>query len=71
MPGALAKVIAIRILVPEAPKVGSVALDFELEVVVDVAKLGHEEKDKKKPESVRLSSFRGKKPVALIFGSYT
>jgi len=66
--------------VPKAPKAGSKAPDFELEIVVDVTTLGHEsetpdgEKDKakaKKPEMVRLSSFRGKKPVALLFGSYT
>ena len=61
--------------VPKAPKAGSKAPDFELEVVADVAKLGHAEQPKaekpKKPELVRLSSFRGKRPVALIFGSYT
>jgi len=59
---------------PKAPKVGSHAPDFELEVVVDVSRLGHakEAGDKpKKPETVRLSAFRGKRPVALIFGSYT
>ncbi len=43
---------------PRAPKVGELAPDFEL------------------PEAsgkgaVRLSDFRGKKPVALIFGSFT
>lgn len=42
-----------------APVAGQVAPDFELPWL----------KDKKK--TVRLSSFRGKKPVALIFGSYT
>jgi hypothetical protein len=26
---------------------------------------------KKEPEKVKLSSFRGKKPVVLLFGSYT
>lgn len=64
--------------VPKAPKAGSKAPDFELEVVVDVTTLGHPEEkpaDKrgkaKEPEKVRLSSFRGKRPVALIFGSYT
>ncbi|HEX6813291.1 MAG TPA: hypothetical protein VF384_16850 [Planctomycetota bacterium] len=40
------------------PKVGSVAPDFELPL------LGSK-------ETVRLSSLRGKLPVALIFGSYT
>ena len=41
-----------------APKVNAVAPDFEL---------GTE----KSAETVKLSSFRDKKPVALIFGSYT
>ncbi len=42
-----------------APNVGDPAADFELPVLGD-------------PErSVRLSSFRDKRPVALIFGSYT
>lgn len=41
-----------------APKVGALAPDFTLKTV-----------DGKKKE--RLSSYKGKKPVALIFGSYT
>jgi peroxiredoxin len=41
-----------------APAVGSEAPDFEL------LKLGSK-------GSMRLSAFRGEKPVALIFGSYT
>ena len=41
-----------------APAVGADAPDFEL------AKLGDNER-------VQLSAFRGHKPVALIFGSYT
>ena len=42
-----------------APNVGDVAADFELPVLGD-------------PErTVRLSSFRDRRPVALIFGSYT
>jgi hypothetical protein len=41
-----------------APDVGTPAPDFELLL------LGGDER-------VRLSAFRGKKPVALIFGSYT
>jgi len=41
-----------------APAVGSSAPDFEL------PKLGGGQK-------IRLSDFRGHKPVALIFGSYT
>ena len=43
---------------PLAPKVGDLAPDFALH---DVRGL----------EQVRLSNFRGKKPVALIFGSFT
>ena len=43
----------------EAPKKGQVAPDFDLPLV----------KDSKK--TIKLSSFRHKKPVALIFGSYT
>ncbi len=41
-----------------APKAGSEAPDFEL-------------RDLKGENPVRLGDFRGKKPVALIFGSYT
>ncbi len=41
-----------------APKAGDAAPDFEL-------------KDLDSKNTVRLSDFRGKKPVALIFGSYT
>ncbi len=41
-----------------APKVGDVAPDFEL-------------CDINGKNLVRLSDFRGRKPVALIFGSYT
>jgi Ca2+-binding EF-hand superfamily protein len=42
-----------------APGVGEVAPDFELPLADDAEK------------TVRLSSFRNNKPVALIFGSYT
>ena len=42
-----------------APNVGDVAADFELPVLGDLER------------TVRLSSFRDKRPVALIFGSYT
>ncbi|KAA3608998.1 MAG: hypothetical protein DWQ01_10470 [Planctomycetota bacterium] len=45
---------------PKAPKAGAIAPDFELPLL-----------GAKKPTQVKLSSFRGKKPVALIFGSYT
>ena len=47
-----------RQFVPLAPKVGDIAPDFELY-------------DTNGKDSLRLSDFRGKKPVALIFGSYT
>ena len=43
---------------PLAPKVGDMAPDFEL---------GDETGENK----VRLSDFRGHKPVALVFGSFT
>ncbi len=43
---------------PDAPKRGSRAPDFEL-------------RDASGENPVRLSDFRGKKPVALIFGSFT
>ena len=42
----------------EAPKVGEMAPDFTLE-------------DPNGETAVRLSEFRGKRPVALMFGSYT
>ncbi|MFT5444149.1 MAG: hypothetical protein ACI8W3_003201 [Myxococcota bacterium] len=42
----------------QAPKVGELAPDFELQ-------------DPAGATAVRLSDFRGKRPVALIFGSYT
>ena len=47
-----------------APKVGTVAPDFEL---CRLKKDGTSDPKKK----VKLSSFKGKKPVALVFGSYT
>ncbi len=45
--------------VEKVPKVGDMAPDFELPM------LGM------KDTTIKLSSFRGSKPVALIFGSYT
>ncbi len=42
----------------EAPKVGDLAPDFELQ-------------DPNGASAVRLSNFRGKRPVVLVFGSYT
>ncbi len=41
-----------------APKVGDLAPDFELQ-------------DPSGETAVRLSDYRGKRPVALVFGSYT
>jgi hypothetical protein len=43
---------------PQSPKVGDMAPDFELQ-------------DPAGEVRVRLSDFRGKRPVALVFGSYT
>lgn len=43
---------------PSAPKRGELAPDFEL---ADVQGLN----------AVRLSDFRGQRPVALVFGSFT
>ena len=43
---------------PQAPRVGDPAPDFEL-------------RDAHGQNPVRLSDFRNKKPVALIFGSFT
>lgn len=42
-----------------APNVGDTAADFELPVLGDTER------------TVRLSDFRDKRPVAIIFGSYT
>lgn len=42
----------------QAPKAGDIAPDFELTDVTGT-------------RTVRLSDFRGHKPVALIFGSFT
>ena len=47
-----------RKLNAQAPKAGDLAPDFTL---YDISGT----------ESVMLSDFRGKKPVALVFGSYT
>jgi len=43
---------------PQSPKVGDLAPDFELQ-------------DTQGNVRIRLSDFRGKRPVALVFGSYT
>ena len=47
-----------KLLDDQAPKVGDLAPDFTLF-------------DTSGTKSVTLSDFRGKKPVALVFGSYT
>lgn len=58
---------------PVAPKVGEKAPSFELLVLPKPVEPTDDKKTAKdgKPEFVKLSSFKGKKPVALIFGSYT
>jgi hypothetical protein len=43
---------------PQAPKVGDLAPDFEL-------------RDTLGENAVRLSQFRGQRPVGLVFGSFT
>ncbi len=43
---------------PSAPRVGDVAPDFDLS-------------SSRGDRRTRLSAFRGKRPVALVFGSYT
>lgn len=43
---------------PQAPKTGDLAPDFEL-------------RDIGGQNPVRLSGFRGRRPVALVFGSFT
>jgi hypothetical protein len=47
-----------RVHGPRAPRAGALAPDFEL-------------RDPKGENPVRLSQFRGHKPVALVFGSFT
>ena len=54
----------------DPPKVGVKAPNFDLERLPPPPKKGAKPK-KQKVEKVKLSSFKGKKPVALIFGSYT
>jgi len=47
-----------KLLDARAPKAGDIAPDFTLSDISGT-------------ESVTLSDFRGEKPVALVFGSYT
>ncbi|MFT7677482.1 MAG: hypothetical protein ACI8QC_001460 [Planctomycetota bacterium] len=54
---------------PEAPAEGEMAPDFELDVLGKKSEKGA--KKDKPAKRVRLSASKGKKPVALIFGSYT
>ncbi len=68
---------------PTAPREGEMAPDFELETLyptkpeTDESKAAEarsekaEQEAKPEYESTKLSSFKGKRPVALIFGSYT
>jgi hypothetical protein len=59
---------------PTAPEAGEVAPDFELVVLPAQEKSEDGEKQSKvksKAAFVKLSSLKGKQPVALIFGSYT
>ncbi len=51
-------------------EVGQPAPDFELEFRESPEPNGDPEQDSE-TERVRLSSFQGKKPVVLVFGSYT
>jgi hypothetical protein len=53
---------------PEAPRAGDTAPDFELVVLPPTNKAAGKPP---KAELVKLFSFRKKRPVALIFGSYT
>lgn len=52
-----------------APSEGDLAPDFALELLIPKKKGKTRESDE--TEKIRLSSFKGKKPVALVFGSYT
>lgn len=53
-----AKMRSQKLLDAQAPKAGDLAPDFTL---FDISGT----------ESMTLSDYRGKKPVALVFGSYT
>ena len=46
------------LMLREAPKIGELAPDFSLET-------------RDGSESIRLSQFKGEKPVVLVFGSWT
>ena len=60
----------IRGTAHNGPAVGEIAPDFSLTPLIKDEDITEENVDAQhKP--VRLSDFKGKKPVALIFGSYT
>jgi len=52
-------------MLPDQLKAGDDAPDFELTV------LDRKNPNKKTSDKIKLSSFEGKKPVVLFFGSYT
>jgi hypothetical protein len=54
-----------------ALKAGDPAPDFALKRLLSDAEKEAAGKDAPKPKPVRLSDFKGKRPVVLIFGSYT
>lgn len=61
---------------PDPPAVGDAAPDFHLELLPPpkdelLHVLDEEEDEEKERAKLRLSSFRGERPVALVFGSYT
>lgn len=56
---------------PEPPKVGQQAPNFDLLVLPEESEKQPAKKKPAKPEFIQLASFKGKRPVALIFGSHT
>jgi hypothetical protein len=58
----------------QSPEIGALAPDFELVRLDSFLKVTAEAKPGEKardPEKVKLSSFRGKRPVVLVLSSYT
>ncbi len=55
----------------EAIKVGEIAPDFELPRLIITRDADGNPIGKVSEEKIKLSSFRGKKPVCLIMSSYT
>lgn len=51
-------------------KVGDGAPDFKLKRLI-LDEKDKDKDDKEKNKDVKLSDFKGKKPVLLVFGSYT